>query len=57
MPHTGSGTHTYTLPGLEVFTHYYISVAAATTIGLGPYANTSVMTLKTGRIKVVHLLQ
>lgn len=34
-----------TLTGLKIFTLYYVSVAASTVPGIGPYTTVSIMTL------------
>ena len=40
-----ASTFSYRLTNLSVNTHYYIMIAAGTSIGFGPYANTSIVTL------------
>ena len=40
-----AATFSYQLTNLSVNTRYYIMIAAGTSIGFGPYANTSIVTL------------
>ena len=43
-----AATFSYQLTNLSVNTRYYIMIAAGTSIGFGPYANTSIVTLNKG---------
>ena len=51
-----AATFSYQLTNLSVNTRYYIMIAAGTSIGFGPYANTSIVTLnkrKKSRIIII----
>ena len=45
-------TLSHRLTNLQANTRYYISVAAATIIGFGPFATTSAVTLKSGELTI-----
>ena len=45
-------TLSHRLTNLQANTRYYISVAAATKIGFGPFATTSAVTLKIGKLSI-----
>ena len=48
-----AATLSHRLTILQAETHYYISVAAATSIGFGPFANTSATTLRGRKSRTV----
>ena len=48
-----AATLSHRLTSLQAYTRYYISVAAATSVGFGPFANTSAITLRSRKSRTV----